>query len=724
MLARRVIALSADKAFAKQLGTALKAAGGAVEVHTSIDGLGREIQAALAIVHLDGELVDAIPALIQRLTGDGKILAVLPKSDLARAISVMQLHERVVGVMIAEDLKPSDLSAMATRVLSGDIFGLEKLVPWGTKIYSQLVGDYQEKSLCIAQVSEFAELMGVRRKYREAVEQVVDEMLMNALYDAPVDESGKQIFAEIPTKTRISLRMEQKVVVQYACDGRTFSVSVRDSFGTLDRGTVVRYIHKCLHSSEQIDRKTGGAGLGLYLIANSTTRMFFNVLPGVATEAVCAFDLDSPKVHLLTLGFFTERIDAAGRLAAGPSRLLPQGVSHPVERRAREAPAPARASGGVIAALSAAIALLLVLIALVAYPRLSSRPSGSITIVTEPGASIEVEGKVRGVAEDGTLVVTGLDTGRPYRVKATRKGFRAAEALAQANTDSPGRVELVLLAEAATVTFRSDPDGASVIVDGKELGKTPLTVTTLTPRAQLTAIVRRPGYTDDVINLTVPAPGGEATIEKDLRISPEVATLVITSDPPGAELWLDDQRQVGVTTPTGELLVEAARPHEVELRVPGYLPARVRITPGRGARAVPVSATLRKGVKISVTANLEARITIDGIADCKKKVVPAECGAAKGRYVIKLEGTKIPARVTRDIEVDGADHAAAFDLGVVEAPAGWKLLLPGGTHARIAVEAGKRRVSLRNESGVSAVAEIRVVGGKTIKLSADDLVDP
>src|SRR5688500_11651972 len=369
MLARRVIALSADKAFAKQLGTALKAAGGAVEVHASVEALGRgELQAALIVVHAEGDLANALGDLAQRLPADGRILVVMPKSDLIRAIAIMQISDRIAGIMVADPWRGTDLSAMATRMLAGDIFGLEKLVPWGTKIYSQLVGDYQEKSLCIAQVSEFAEMMGVRRKYREAIEQVVDEMLMNALYDAPVDDQGKQLFAEIPTKTRISLRMEQKVVVQYACDDKTFSVSVRDSFGTLDRATVVRYIDKCLHSEQQIDRKTGGAGLGLYLMANSSSRMFFNVLPGVATECVCSFDLEQPKVQLQKLGFFHERIDAAGRLAAGPSRLLPPGVGHPVERRSNRGTsaydAAPRGNRGVVAALSMAIVLLLVLIGL------------------------------------------------------------------------------------------------------------------------------------------------------------------------------------------------------------------------------------------------------------------------------------------------------------------------------------------------------------------------
>src|SRR5262249_16758284 len=148
-----------------------------------------------------------------------------------------------------------------------------------------------------------------------------------------VDEQGRPIFSEIPTKTRISLRVEQKVVVQYVCDGRQFAIAVRDSFGTLDRATVLRYLYKCLHSEQQIDRNVGGAGLGLYLITNRLSGVFFNVLPGVATEAVCTFDLETPKIQLQSFGFFIEKIDAAGRLASGPSKRLPAGAVHPVERR-------------------------------------------------------------------------------------------------------------------------------------------------------------------------------------------------------------------------------------------------------------------------------------------------------------------------------------------------------------------------------------------------------
>ncbi len=339
MLARRIIALSPDKAFAKQLAVALKAAGGTVDTHLALDELGLDaLAAALVVMHLDGPMAVAATALIPRLEGETRVIAILARSNLAEVVDIMQGSDRVAGMMVAEDFDMKLLSAMATRVLAGDIFGLEKHVPWGAQIHSFLVGDYQEKSLCISQISEFAELMSVRRKYRESIEQCVDEMLMNALYDAPVDDQGRSIFSEIPTKTRISLRVEQKVVVQYACDGKQFVVGVRDAFGTLDRSTVLRYLHKCLHNEQQIDRKAGGAGLGLYLITNSSTGVYFNVLPSVATEAVCTFDLETPKLQLESFGFFVEKIDAAGRLVSGPSKRLPVGASHPVERRQRTAP--------------------------------------------------------------------------------------------------------------------------------------------------------------------------------------------------------------------------------------------------------------------------------------------------------------------------------------------------------------------------------------------------
>ena len=713
MLARRVIAISPDKAFAKRMAQALKAAGSTVESYEGLDALGNgEIQAGLLVLHLEGDAAAALPAIGERLADDAHIIAVLSKSSIASSVAVMLSTKRLAGVIVAEDMVGADLGAMATRVLYGDIFGVEKLVPWGTRVYSALVGDYQEKSLGIAQISEFAASMGVRRKYREAIEQCVDEMLMNALYDAPVDSTGKQIFADVPTKTRISLRMEQKAVVQYASTSELFVVSVRDPYGTLGRDTVLRYLHKCLHSEQQIDRKTGGAGLGLYIMANAATTFVFNVLPGVATECICAFDLTAAKGQLEQFGFFSEKIDAAGRLVAGPSRLLPTGASHPVERRS---PSEAPPNRGVVIMLSAAVALMLTLVVMVAYPRLTAKGTGAVRITTvPPDARIDVEGRTRGTTTGGSYTVEGLELGRAYRVAANREGWDPAETVVEPSRDITN-ITLQLRAREAVVNVESDPPGAAVVLEGREIGKTPTSIATLPPGREIELLFRKPGFADLSRKVRVPAPGSEAYVSTTLVVSPEVASARLETEPPGAQIWLNDQLLVGLTTPVDEHLLEAGRPHRIQFKLAGFAPAAITITPARGARGVPVKATLQAGGAVSVRANVTGTATVVGVAACTRVPLPmVECPVPDGDYRVRVDGTRPAARVERKLAIAGRDATLEVELGFVEAKEGFQLVSGTQTVARIAAEEGKRTIIVVDKAGVQREVEVRLQAGKTV----------
>jgi hypothetical protein len=715
MLSRRIIAISPDKALAKQLAIALKAAGGSVETMQSLDPLGRgELQVALVVVHLAGELAGALAELLPRLTGDAAVIAVLPRANLASTVDIMQASDRVVGVLVAEELDSRQLSAMATRLLAGDLFGLDKTMAWGTKIHSTLVGDYQEKSLAIAQLGELAEQMGVRRKYREAIEQSVDEMLMNALYDAPVDEQGQPIFSDIPTKTRISLRVEQKVVVQYACDGHIFAVSVRDAFGTLERSTVLRYLYKCLHSEQQFDRKTGSAGLGLYLMASTSSPLGFNVLPGVATEVVTVCKLDSPKIQLEELGFFTERIDAGGRLAAGPSRRLPAGASYPVERRGGAA-APAT-SKLVVAVLSLAILAILGLIAIVAWPRLFGPGKTSVTFTTDPaGATIAIDGRARGIAGAGTLTLDGLTIGKAYVVSASLDGYEPIQTVVEP-TESTPPVPLVLRPLAAVIAIESDPPGATITVDGVELGQTPHQVTTLAPRSRVELRLHRDGFVDAVQALEVPAPGKDARVVVPLALSADFASVLVTSEPAGAKVYKNGELLAGAVTPTEEIIVEAGRATVFTLALADHVAGVIEARPDRGARRVTVATTLVKGTPIAVKANVDGRATVDGVPGCRRQAVPFDCIAPPGTYTIAFEGDA-GARGIRKVELKAAPVAATFGFGFIEAKRGrkFKLSSNGATMTRAALEAGKRTVLVVDEGGGGTSSHtVTVATGKTI----------
>jgi hypothetical protein len=717
----------------KQLATALKAAGGIVDTAASIEELiraagergeetatielsapaptGALTAAALLAIHLDGALADAGPALLAAIRSGPPVIAVLPRANLAMTVDLMLASDRVAGVLVAEDLDTRELSAMATRVLAGDLFGLDKLTPWGTQIHSFLVGDYQEKSLCISHVSQFAEHMGVRRKHREAIEQCLDEMLMNALYDAPVDDQGRQIFAEIPTKTRISLRVEQKVVVQYACDGRRFGVAVRDAFGTLERGTVLRYLHKCLHQEQQIDRKAGGAGLGLYLMTNSAAAVYFNVLPGVATEAVCTFNLDVPKQQLSSFGVFLERIDAAGRLASGPVRRLPAGATHPVERRAPAAPraAPPR---GLVSLLVAAILITMGLAAVVAWPRVFGARRASVVVATSPpGASIEVEGKSAGTSASGSLVVRGLEVGRAYPIVARLEGHEPAQAIVQPRDARESAITLELVPLAATVLIESTPSGATVEHEGKPLGTTPLAVTTLPPGREVTLAIKRAGYADATARITVPRPGKETRLIQPLALSRELARVRLVSDPPGAQVLQNGQLIPAVTTPT-EILVEADRPVRFMLTMPRKIPLQIEpFTPTRGADDLVRGGKLVDGTTLRVTANTDGALGIAGVWHCQGVPLPATCVLAPGTYTLDVA---VPAgpRIARLVKLGTRDVDVKIEVGFVDAGPGRVVVLPSGGVRRAAFPVGPRRVVI-SDGRTARTVPVQVRAGAT-----------
>jgi len=102
---------------------------------------------------------------------------------------------------------------------------------------------------------------------------------------------------------------------------------VRDRFGRLAKNTILAYIEKCISSPQQIDRKTYGAGLGLYLVANAAATYVVNVAYGIATEVVCTFDRGA-KTPLRLVGVFVHPGNA--ELLKGP---LPESwdpsVPHP-----------------------------------------------------------------------------------------------------------------------------------------------------------------------------------------------------------------------------------------------------------------------------------------------------------------------------------------------------------------------------------------------------------
>ncbi len=255
-----------------------------------------------AIFAWDGN-AEAMKKVTARMRDGAQLVGVVPPANLA-AITALLADPRCNHVLTADEGGLQLVTVTVQKFVTGDLFGIEKYLPANTEVHLTRLREYKGRTAAIDEVLAYAEKVGVRRQVRSAIGQVCEELLMNALYDAPVDEHGNPIFAEVEVKARLEQLSPRPVSIRYAVSEAGFAVSVRDRFGRLDKATVLRYIDKCLHSPQQIDRKVYGAGLGIYLIANAATQFVLNVAPGMATEVVCTFDRKTARASLRALSVF------------------------------------------------------------------------------------------------------------------------------------------------------------------------------------------------------------------------------------------------------------------------------------------------------------------------------------------------------------------------------------------------------------------------------------
>jgi hypothetical protein len=158
----------------------------------------------------------------------------------------------------------------------------------GTAIEERLVGGSDDKELVLAALLSDAGRFGLGDEKLRRLETAADELMLNAVYDAPRDENGTPLYRDGDRRTPVILGAQAQVRVRWGCDGATFAVSVADRFGALDRATVAAHVQRVLDARSPRQQMTGGAGLGLVLTYSAANVLALHVLAGRFTEATAA----------------------------------------------------------------------------------------------------------------------------------------------------------------------------------------------------------------------------------------------------------------------------------------------------------------------------------------------------------------------------------------------------------------------------------------------------
>ena len=119
------------------------------------------------------------------------------------------------------------------------------------------------------------------KNYGKNMGDVVDEFLMNAIWDA----NPNREFLDRTMAT--SLEDDEIIDVEYIFDGTNLALSVSDGHGTFPEEAKLKPIKAALGFKEeaQVNEGPGGAGLGLYMILQKVAALSFEIKRGKLTRA-------------------------------------------------------------------------------------------------------------------------------------------------------------------------------------------------------------------------------------------------------------------------------------------------------------------------------------------------------------------------------------------------------------------------------------------------------
>jgi len=229
---------------------------------------------------------------------------VLAEEDSTAVLGVAAKDERVnhvFGRRATNPLRLWEVLHVVRRLIKHyELEGIKPFLHWGARMHETVVASSEDLHHVVEWVPTFCEKLGTPPKVQETFAELAHELLMNAVYDAPVDAEGKHLYA-LDRKQDVVLSEEQAALFSMGTDGETLAVSVRDPFGGLARRHVFGGMHRALAANGQLDTEGGGAGLGMLYIYQHGYGSFFTIKPGISTEVTVLYDLGLNRREFTTL---------------------------------------------------------------------------------------------------------------------------------------------------------------------------------------------------------------------------------------------------------------------------------------------------------------------------------------------------------------------------------------------------------------------------------------
>ncbi len=306
MQSRRVLLAETDRRAQVVTRMALGGTGVELDIVDSLEaGRARLASERYDILCVDKHLVEL--AELARHRNPETQTVFLTTDDISVYLPTLRQHPQVSNIVsrVSDDrtLLVKSIVTTVSKLISRDIFSLEKYLLWGTEVNEAPVVASSERGALLDRMQTSLAGLGVRAPVIRRCILAAEEMLLNAIYDAPRDAAGAQLF-DRDRKAKVQLAPEQRGLLRWACDGIMVAVSVEDPFGAIERDTILDYLEGCYERREIQMGPSGGAGRGIFMIMESADLTIFNVKPGKRTEVIAMFAVDLELRKKLTTASF------------------------------------------------------------------------------------------------------------------------------------------------------------------------------------------------------------------------------------------------------------------------------------------------------------------------------------------------------------------------------------------------------------------------------------
>ncbi len=211
--------------------------------------------------------------------------------------------------------------------------------------------------------------------------------------------------------------------------------------------------------------------------------------------------------------------------------------------------------------------------------------TGSLIVKTDPdGATVFVDGKNYGLTP---IEIKDLEIG-DHEIVISKEGYAQIIKKIDIRKETV-TIEEILIEAISEIFINTNPKGAKVIINGKEMGVTPLTLKDINPGRYIITF-KAIGYEEMTKSIEVKE-GLNAFNFEMVQIN---HALIVESEPTGAKIYLDDFFKG--TTPIEIKNLTPEKKYRLKVEVEGYLPFLTEVTmPKDGSIFLPIIKLVKIG---------------------------------------------------------------------------------------------------------------------------------